>query len=250
MRVLPVEGVKEVKTFKFHKSKRPTAECPRSICLRGFTLVELLVVIAIIGVLAALIVPTISKITAIRAISRTKTELKEVESWIANYKTKRGYYPPDNPANPNINQLYYELSGTVFTNGVYSTLDGSSTVEAATMLPIAFGLGSKVSGFVNTAKGARDEGMTAQKFITELKPSQVAEMKSSLKILVGSVGWDSKLPPPILQFPDGPAKDAGVNPFRYVSTNPTHNPNSFDLWIDIYIQGKTLRICNWSEDPQ
>jgi prepilin-type N-terminal cleavage/methylation domain-containing protein len=215
---------------------------------RAFTLVELLVVIAIIGVLAALIIPTISKITAMRAISKTKTELKEVQSWIANYKTKRGYYPPDNPANPNINQLYYELSGTVFANGVYRTLDGSATVNPANMLPGDFG-GSTVNGFMNTMKEPRDEGMAAQRFIKELKPGQVAEMQSSLKILVGSVGWDSKLPPPIPQVPNGPAKDAGVNPFRYLSTNPTHNPGSFDLWIDIYVQGKTLRICNWSEDP-
>jgi prepilin-type N-terminal cleavage/methylation domain-containing protein len=204
----------------------------------GFTLVELLVVIAIIGVLAALIIPTISKITAMRAISKTKTELKEVESWIANYKTQRGYYPPDNSGNPTTNQLYYELSGTVFSNGVYRTLDGSATVAT---LPGAFG-GSTVNGFMNTMKEPRDEGMAAQKFIKEFKPGQVAEIYSSLKILVGSVGWDSNLPNPIPQYP-------GVNPFRYVSTNPTHNPNSFDLWIDVYVQGKTLRICNWSEDP-
>jgi prepilin-type N-terminal cleavage/methylation domain-containing protein len=204
----------------------------------GFTLVELLVVIAIIGVLAALIIPTLSKITALRAVSKTRTELKEVESWIVEYKAKRGYYPPDNPANPNINQLYYELSGTIFANGAYRTLDGSATVTT-NMLPGDFG--GPVNGFMNVMKEPRDEGMEAQKFVKELKPGQVAELPSSLKILVGSVGWDSKLPPPT-QFP-------GINPFRYVSTNPTHNPNSFDLWIDIYIQGKTVRICNWSEDP-
>jgi len=88
-------------------------------------------------------------------------------------------------------------------------------------------------------KEPRDEGMAAQKFIKELKPGQVAELNSNLRILVGSVECS---PPPI---PNNP----GVNPFRYISTNPTHNPNSFDLWIDISVQGKTLRICNWSEEP-
>jgi prepilin-type N-terminal cleavage/methylation domain-containing protein len=202
----------------------------------AFTLVELLVVIAIMGILAALIVPTISRINAMRAISKTKTELKEVESWIVEYKAKRGYYPPDNAGNPVTNQLYYELSGTVFANGVYRTLDGNSTVNPTT-LPGDFG-GSTVKGFVNTMKEPRDEGMAAQKFIKELKPGQVAEFQSSLKILVGSVGWDPKSSPTIIP---------GANPFRYVSTNPEHNPGSFDLWIDIYVQGKTNRISNWSE---
>jgi prepilin-type N-terminal cleavage/methylation domain-containing protein len=221
------------------RSKRLVTRHPTPVTCPAFTLVELLAVIAIIGVLAALLIPTISKINAMRAVSKTKAELKEVESWIVEYKAKRGYYPPDNPGNPNTNQLYYELSGTVFANGVYRTLDGNSTVNPAT-LPGDFG-GSTVKGFVNTMKEPRDEGMAAQKFIKELKPGQVAEFQSSLKILVGSVGWDSKLPPPI-QIP-------GANPFRYISTNPTNNPGSFDLWIDIYVQGKTTRICNWSDAP-
>jgi prepilin-type N-terminal cleavage/methylation domain-containing protein len=212
----------------------------------AFTLVELLVVLAIIGVLVALIVPTISRISAMRAINKTKTELKEVESWIVEYKAKRGYYPPDNPGNPLTNQLYYELSGTVFTNGVYRTLDGSATVDP-TMLPGDFGASSTVHGFMNTTKEPRDEGMAVQKFIKELNPGQVAELTSSLRILVGSVGWDTSLS--YQPVPKPPAKQAGINPFGYISTNPTHNPESFDLWIDIYVQGKTNRICNWSEDP-
>ena len=108
--------------------------------------------------------------------------------------------------------------------------------------------GKGFQGIVNTTKGAGDEGMAAQKFIRDLKPAQVAELKSGAKILVGSVGWDlGAANQQIISVP--PAKVLKLNPFRYVSTNPTNNPKAFDLWIDILVQGKTNRICNWSEDP-
>jgi hypothetical protein len=41
-----------------------------------------------------------------------------------------------------------------------------------------------------------------------------------------------------------------VNPFSYNSVNPTHNPNSYDLWVDLVIGGKTNRISNWSKQYQ
>ena len=40
-----------------------------------------------------------------------------------------------------------------------------------------------------------------------------------------------------------------LNPWRYVSSNPTNNPGEFDLWVDIIVGGKTNRICNWSDKP-
>ena len=40
-----------------------------------------------------------------------------------------------------------------------------------------------------------------------------------------------------------------MNPWNYVLTNPTNNPGSFDLWMDVSWSGKTNRVCNWSRDP-
>jgi len=40
-----------------------------------------------------------------------------------------------------------------------------------------------------------------------------------------------------------------VNPWHYVSTNPTNNQNEFDLWMDVEWRGKTNRISNWTKDP-
>src|SRR5215469_12172471 len=95
----------------------------RGSARNGFTLIELLVVIAVIAILAALIFPVVGAIKRIRVQTRARSELTQVESAIADYKAKLGFYPPDNgnnkvPAtfNPGSNQLYYELIGTVLTN--------------------------------------------------------------------------------------------------------------------------------------
>ncbi len=215
---------------------------------RAFTLIELLVVIAIMAVLAALIIPITGVVTRHKLRSRTKAELNLIASAIQNYKSQKGYYPPDNPRNGNfLNQLYYELSGTTYNNGLYTTLDGNSTLNPALISGPLYGKGFQ--GIVNTTKGGGDEGMAAQKYIRDLKPAQVAELKSGVKILVGSVGWENPASQWVQVSPGGPALKPGLAPICYVSTNPTNNPNSFDLWIDIMVQGRTNRICNWSDDP-
>src|SRR5215471_8225365 len=79
----------------------------------AFTLIELLVVIAIMAILAALIIPITGAVTRAKLRSRTRAELRSIETAIEDYKTKKGFYPPDNPNNNSyLNQLYYELSGT------------------------------------------------------------------------------------------------------------------------------------------
>lgn len=248
-----VKWVKWVESLNRHETeKRVESALDRNKLTRtAFTLIELLVVIAIMAILAALIIPITGAVTRHKLRSRTRAELRSIETAIVDYKTKKGFYPPDNPnSGIFLNQLYYELSGTVLSNGVFTTLDGDSSVNAASQLPGDFGLKSQISGFMNTMKGAGDEGMSAQKYIRDLKPVQVATLASGIKLLVGSVGWEpnwSWQPIPVGPAPMGALK-AGLNPFRYVSTNPTNNPGKFDLWIDILVQGKTNRVCNWSDD--
>jgi hypothetical protein len=84
----------------------------------------------------------------------------------------------------------------------------------------------------------------AKNYLPEIKNSQylgVSILAGGLRVLGTIV--------------DGPfmysgAGGAQINPFRYVSSNPTNNPSSFDLWVDVVVGGKTNRISNWSDKPE
>ena len=118
----------------------------------AFTLIELLVVIAVIAILAALIFPVTIGLKKQRMIKVGQTELAQVETAAEAYKAKYGFYPPDNPSNPLINQLYFELKGTVLSNGSYQALDGSGQIAATpAAFQAAFGASTSVSGFVNSS---------------------------------------------------------------------------------------------------
>jgi prepilin-type N-terminal cleavage/methylation domain-containing protein len=202
---------------------------------RGFTLIELLIVIAIIAILAAMIIPVTGAVNRTKIKSKAHTELERIATSIELYKAKLGHYPPDNPNNPALNQLYFELVGTTITNGTYVTLDGAAQVSVAA-LPMVFG--SWVGGFINTSRtGAGDESRPAGRFLDSLKPDESITITSPppnlTKLLVAAV----------------PAPVGYINYFSYVSSNPTNNPNSFDLWVDVVINGKTNRINNWSRQP-
>jgi prepilin-type N-terminal cleavage/methylation domain-containing protein len=221
----------------------------------GFTLIELLVVIGVISILAALVIPITGAVNRNKTRSKARAELAQVEIAIDSYKAKLGHYPPDNPGNLAQNQLYYELLGTTRNDkgrAYFETLDGTARVyddKLQTAFP-SLVPPPKVGGIVNCTRGGGDEGKPAQAFLKGLKPGQIADLSpvsppneelSRVKYLACSVPWPQQLPPLIPNKP-------GANPFRYNSSNPTNNPSSYDLWVDVVINGKTNRICNWSRE--
>jgi prepilin-type N-terminal cleavage/methylation domain-containing protein len=212
----------------------------------GFTLIELLVVMAIIAILAALIFPGARMAAGAKAKNRARAELKQIESYIELYKTKYNVYPPCSPVNdPKMNSLYYELTGTRLNNGVYTTLNGSSQIQ-----PGDIHLAFLLDGFVNSMQGAgNDEGQQPRDFVTQtLRSGQFSRVLVTNKVLLASTSvvilGSSLSGGDMLPGATGP-----INPFGYNSATPSHNPNSYDLWLDINIFGKTYRICNWSSKP-
>jgi prepilin-type N-terminal cleavage/methylation domain-containing protein len=212
---------------------------------RAFTLIELLVVIAIMATLAALLLPVMGAVKKHQYIYNTQAEMAQLETAIDRYKAAYGFYPPDHPGsltNALVNQLYYELVGTVYnptnTTPDYTTLDGSAKIKV-TDVNLTFGVG----GFMNcTNLGTGEDASAARNFLPELKPGQIGTNSVGVTLLIGSVGG-----------PDAnykPLDQQDVNPWRYNSSNPTNNPGSYELWIQLSIGRQTNLICNWTKQVQ
>jgi type II secretory pathway pseudopilin PulG len=229
------------------------ADTPSRRCPGAFTLIELLAVICVIGLLAALIFPLVRAVNRIKLTSRARAELAQLECFIDSYRARIGSYPPDNHNARNnqllagLNQLYYELVGTTYKGDTFITKDFSSPPLTPNMVVTIFGPG--VAGFVNCDKGDTDDFQPAIQFLNNIKPSQVAtismtnggtRMSVSGRVLVCTVpGPDPNEPP--LNNGSPP-----LNPWRYNSSSPTNNPNTYDLWVDIAANGHVFRICNWT----
>lgn len=234
---------------------------------RAFTLLELLTVIGIIGLLAGLVVGLAPLAGARMRESRMKAELNDLVTAIENYKARFGIYPPDNydpvrrTVNPVLNPLYYELSGLVVTNDVnlpdggrfVSADDGAVLLHTRTVNNYF-----NREGFVNSATGDKRRRLLRHKF----KESQHAVIYTSaaeggktenLEVLAVGFSTDvlgrrgSGYPWPLNRNPQPVPILPGLNPWRYVSTNPTNNPGTFDLWAEIVVRGQIKTFGNWKQ---
>ncbi len=180
---------------------------PQPVPRHAFTLIELLVVVAIIGILAALVAGLAGRASRSKILKRAEVERDALVMAIENYKSKLGYYPPDNPNdNTHTNTaLYYELTGTRIPSAVSNV----------------FGVPDIANIGLRTESNANPE-----KFLPGLNTKQFSDVAGAYR----------------LTFPYGNV------PWRYnVSHNPTNNPGSFDLWVEIAIGPEKHIIGNWKD---
>ncbi|PYK96035.1 MAG: hypothetical protein DME19_21040 [Verrucomicrobia bacterium] len=215
----------------------------------AFTLIELLVVIGIIALLAGLIVGLSAYTGRKLRESRIRAELDQLVTAIEAYHARFNQYPPDNVVsrnplvvNPVTNSLFYELSGVIVEPNNKFHLPNRTQQFSASTVQTFF----NTDGFVNAGANAREIKPCAS-----FKSSQhkaIAALPADIELLAVPVDWPSNDPrfPPPFNSPDPNVKR--INPWRYVSTQPTNNPASFDLWAE-YVEGAKVRvICNWSRN--
>jgi prepilin-type N-terminal cleavage/methylation domain-containing protein len=216
----------------------------------GFSLIELLVVISIIGLLATLTVGLIGVASRKNKESRLKTDLNKHVSAIENYKAAIGSYPPDNPGKPSTNQLFYELSGTIYGEGRFSIPSRQESIAASDVFTY---FGRK--GFANSARDAKEIKVTE-----EFKPSQFKELPISnvdVEILIVPVRGPKVssyrgVSATGVSFPlEIKARDNSlINPWLYDSSSPNrNNPSGFDLWAEVVLGKNIVRFSNWEKEP-
>ncbi|HTH49640.1 MAG TPA: prepilin-type N-terminal cleavage/methylation domain-containing protein [Candidatus Limnocylindria bacterium] len=231
----------------------------------AFTLIELLVVISIIALLAGLVVGLAPVVGVRIREAKVKTELADLTTAIETYKARFGVYPPDNYdptnriTNPVLNGLYYELTGVLVVNDgpnphFVSPDDSSVTLSSADTYKY-FGR----DGFVNSATPDQRRRLLRHKFQegqhAEIFASTSAGSYTKLEVLAvgfssdatGKKGsgfqWPLNIPTANHPVPT----NRGLNPWRYVSSNPTNNPGTFDLWAEVIVKGQKKIYGNWKQ---
>jgi prepilin-type N-terminal cleavage/methylation domain-containing protein len=217
--------------------------------LRGFTLVELLVVISILAILAGMVIAGTGSFKEKRLKAKVSTELAQVDAMINQYKSKTGYYPPDNTNHPSVSGLFFELSGCTSGPSGFVTLDKTESVNSATLKNLT---GNLLEGIMNcTRESSEDATHSAVKIlVTAIKGKNYLVATNVVSTGYGLAMLGMFVEGPVVFNDADPASSKQINPWRYTSTNPTNNPNSFDLWIDVKSGNKILRFSNWSPVPQ
>ena len=209
-----------IRSSRSHEAQsEPRESEPRYLgCYEAaFTLVEMLVVIAIIGILAGLIIAVLPSVNEKKIRSKVIAERGAIESAIERYKLDKGFYPPDNTMYTNFPSLYYELQGFDIP-----AVPASIKVQAQAL---------GVTNIINVRhQGVEDED--AKNFLRNVRQDQIVETNGVRFLAVKT------------RAPD----NSDFVLWGYDMHSPDrHNHESFDLWADVKIGNKTVRLGNWRD---
>jgi hypothetical protein len=148
-----------------------------------------------------------------------------------------------------INPLYYELSGLLVikpydaADGRFHPLNGSDELMPADALKFF-----NRDGFANAGT------LTNRLFQTSFKTSQHGDVRGTannrVEVLVVGIPWPLNLASNALKGRANVGSTPAVltlNPWRYNSSRPVHNADSYDLWAEVIIRGQPRIIGNWKE---
>jgi type IV pilus assembly protein PilA len=118
---------------------------------KGFTLIELLIVVAILGIIAAVIIPNISRFMTTGELSAANSEAEQVKTAALGYFGENGFWPDDSAALvaagyiTGLLKADYDISGNGSGEGNYGWLLDATATVGGWSSGITFSAGSDVA---------------------------------------------------------------------------------------------------------
>lgn len=172
-----------------------------------------------------------------KVLEDIRTQRAKLVSALEAYKVKFGTYPPDHVVSRSplvvdavTNMLLYELAGVML-----DSTNNTVTVGRLERADAGFVKGFfNCDGFTNCA--ASEDKLERFLPVADLTVLQLHDDPDIYSL--GFPLYSEEIDPNALY-------QMQVSSWRYVSTSPTNNPKTYDLWIELKTANRTIIIGNW-----
>ena len=185
--------------------------CKRKSSFTGFTLIELLIVIVIMMFLAGITIPIVSSIQTNAKKGVTSAQISQLGIALKQFESDFGVFPPDS----------YTSSDTAITVGSIA-IPRDEDLSSGTRCLIFF-LGSQfifTSSSFTATYGPYIEFKRSQ--LSQISGADFSDTETIADISVDGVNGQ----PNVYEYKD----PFGTNNYSYVSTSPSNNTASFDIY--------------------